>query len=173
MASPEIKLPPTASQLSLRNDAPGISDSPENPGLSRQGSAEPTSTAATSPNPEIFAEKDAVQDDMHWQEKDAEEIVYHYLTYATELPHPTSYPTRDGQDPPPEPPNLIKYASPFDWPEERKRMTIIIACFVTALTAFSAGSYSPGVQQMSDEWHVSNIAAYVGITMFTCGKCIL
>ncbi|KAJ4286087.1 hypothetical protein N0V90_013436 [Kalmusia sp. IMI 367209] len=164
MADPEIELPMTASQLRLRDEAPGISDAPKGPGVSHQGPADPTCT------PDNFDEKDGSNDELEREEHELGEIVYHYLTYATELPPPTSiYPTREGQDPSPEAPNLKKYASPFEWPETRKNMTIYIACFITALTAFSAGSYSPGVGQMTEEWHISSVAAFVGITMFTCG----
>lgn len=117
------------------------------------------------------SDKDETQED---EEQESEEIVYHYLTFSTELPHPTSIcPTRDGQEAPPEPPDLKRYTSPFDWPEGRKSMIIWVACIITALTAFTAGAYSPGVGQMTQEWHVSNVAALVGITTFTSGMCIL
>lgn len=104
-----------------------------------------------------------------------EDIVWRYLTFETELPHPTSllpsiHPTT-GTDhaSPPEPPDLVKYTNPFDWSEKRKNFTIWIACTITALTAYAAGSYSPGVAQMSAEWGVSNVAVLVGITTFTSG----
>ncbi|KAF2031319.1 MFS general substrate transporter [Setomelanomma holmii] len=98
------------------------------------------------------------------------EIVWHCLTFETELPHPTTiHPSVMGQEPPPDPPNLTKYGDPFEWSEARKNMTIWVACIITALTAFSAGSYSPGVGQMTQEWHVSSVAALVGITTFTTG----
>ncbi|KAJ4374123.1 hypothetical protein N0V83_002864 [Neocucurbitaria cava] len=98
------------------------------------------------------------------------EIVWEYLTFETELPHPTTiHPTQTGQELPPEPPNLVKFTNPFDWSEKRKNFTVWISCVITALTAFSAGSYSPGVGQMTEEWGVSNVAALVGITTFTTG----
>ncbi|KAA8614839.1 ProP Permease of the major facilitator superfamily [Pyrenophora tritici-repentis] len=97
-------------------------------------------------------------------------IVWHYLTFDTELPHPsTIHPTQPGQEPPPEPPNLVEYTSPFDWSEKRKKFTVWISCVITALAAFSAGAYSPGVYQMTQEWGVSSVAALVGITIFTTG----
>lgn len=104
-----------------------------------------------------------------------EEIVWRYLTFETELPHPTSllpsiHPTTaTGHGTPPEPPNLAKYTNPFDWTEKRKNFTIWVACAITALTAYAAGSYTPGVAQMSAEWGVSNVAVLVGITTFTTG----
>lgn len=105
----------------------------------------------------------------------SEEIVWRYLTFETEFPHPTSLlpstPPTAGNDhgPPPEPPNLAKYTNPFDWTEKRKNFTIWVACAITALTAYAAGSYTPGVAQMSAEWGVSNVAVLVGITTFTAG----
>ncbi|KAH9863363.1 hypothetical protein IAQ61_009640 [Plenodomus lingam] len=101
------------------------------------------------------------------------ETVWRYLTFETELPHPTTIlPTHPNQAPPPEPPNLIKYMNPFDWSNKRKQFTIVVSCLITALTAFAAGSYSPGVGQMSEEWEISKVAALVGITTFTAGFAI-
>lgn len=98
------------------------------------------------------------------------EIVWRYLTFETELPHPTTiHPTIPDQEPPPELPNLVKYTNPFDWSTRRKDFTIWVSCVITALTAFSAGAYSPGVGQMTKEWGISNVAALVGITTFTTG----
>jgi multidrug resistance protein len=98
------------------------------------------------------------------------EIVWRYLTFETDLPHQsTIHPSQTGQEPPPEPPNLKKYTNPFDWSEKRKGFTIWVSCVITTLTAFSAGAYSPGVGQMTQEWGVSSVAALVGITTFTTG----
>ena len=170
MADPEIELPPSPEQIRLRDEAPGISDPPKSPGISRRGSADPTSGSARNTDDELDEKNDS-DEAGESEEEESGKIVWHYLTYATEVPHPTSTcPTQDGQPPPPEPPDLKKYTSPFDWPETRKNLTIYIACFITALTAFSAGSYSPGVGQMTEEWHVSSVAAFVGITTFTSGK---
>ncbi|KAF4540821.1 putative mfs multidrug protein [Lasiodiplodia theobromae] len=97
-------------------------------------------------------------------------IVWHYLTFETDLPHPSSLqPPFDGAAPPPECPNLKKYGNPFDWSPKHKSIILWLSCIATAMTAYTAGSYSPGVGQMSDEWHVSRVACLVGITIFTCG----
>ena len=40
-----------------------------------------------------------------------------------------------------------------------------LSCAVTAATAYTAGSYSPASEQLSEYWHVSQVATYVGITM--------
>ena len=123
---------------------------------------------------------------LHWSEKHIEETIaptsaplnedepltYHYLTFETELPPPTSLgPCRDGSAAP-EPPDLRNYISPFTWSESRKTFITWLSCAVTVVTAYTAGSYSPASQQMSEYWHVSQVAIYVGITTFTTGFAI-
>jgi hypothetical protein len=96
-------------------------------------------------------------------------IVYHYLTYDTELPIPSLI-TRGARSPlPPGYPDLSEYQNPFEWKESRKRWITWLSCVCTAATAFTAGAYSPGAAQMSREWHVSNVAILVGICTFTAG----
>jgi multidrug resistance protein len=46
---------------------------------------------------------------------------------------------------------------------------IVLSCLVTICAAYNAGAYSPGVEQMSEEWNVSRVATLVGITTFTVG----
>jgi len=171
MADPEIELPMTPAQLRLSDRAPGIRHSSTNPAVFRQG--EPCPTSESSPNFDKFVEKSDGEDVTEDEEQESGDIVYHYLTFSTHLPHPTSiWPAREGQEAPPGPPDLKKYTSPFEWSRKRKDIIIWVACLITALTAFSAGSYSPGVSQMTQEWHVGSVAALVGITTFTCGMCI-
>lgn len=101
------------------------------------------------------------------------EIVWEYLTFETELPHPTSiHPSHADQVASPEPPNLTQYANPFGWSDTRKNLTLWAACVITSLAAFTAGAYTPGVGQMRREWHVSSVAVLVGITTFTAGFAI-
>jgi multidrug resistance protein len=96
-------------------------------------------------------------------------IVYHYLTFETILPHPSTI-TLPGSDasPPPEP-NLIPYIDPFLWSKWRKRIIIYLSCMATCSTAYTAGAYSPPAAAMSAEWGVSNVAILVGITTFCAG----
>ena len=99
-------------------------------------------------------------------------ITYHYLAFENELPAPlTIGPAIDGS-PAPELPDLRQLVSPFTWAESRKTFILWLSCAVTVVTAFSAGSYSPATQQMSEYWHVSQVAIYVGITTFTTGFAI-
>lgn len=98
-------------------------------------------------------------------------IVYHYLTYETELPSPTiTHITENG--PPPPQPNLGPYISPFLWSKTRKNVTLYLSCIATVLTAYTAGSFAPPASAMAEEWNVSTEAVFVGITTFCCGFAI-
>lgn len=100
-------------------------------------------------------------------------IVYHYLTFETEIPSPSTLSSSNpNASPTPEPPDLRNYVSPFTWSESRKNFTTILSCAVTVVTAYTAGSYSPASAQLSAEWGVSQVAIYVGITTFTTGFAI-
>ncbi|ORY02466.1 major facilitator superfamily domain-containing protein [Clohesyomyces aquaticus] len=157
MADPEIELPMTSSQLGL--NSPGITTLNPDSGY-------PTSCNITAS--EQFAEKGEKGDEQ--EETEYGEIVYYYLEFETELPNPTLiYPSWDGQEEAPPRPNLLQYTSPFEWSNGRKSVIIWISCIITALTAFTAGAYSPGLGQMTQEWGVSSVAALVGITTFTTG----
>ncbi|KAI9650528.1 hypothetical protein NHQ30_000544 [Ciborinia camelliae] len=96
-------------------------------------------------------------------------IVYHYLTFETSIPSPTSNISSTESSVAPARPELKKYTSPFNWPESRKRLTVFLSCVATAATAFTSGSYSPAVKQMAELWHVSDVAILVGITTFCTG----
>lgn len=173
MVGPKIELPRTVSQLRSSSRAPGISDSPTAPEEPRSQLTDPTSPSASTVYryEEKFQEKSDQDEPSEEEPRELGELVYHYLTFSTELPHPTSIcPSRQGQQAPPEPPELKQFGCPFDWPERRKNMTIWVACIITALTAFTAGAYTPGIGQMAEEWNVSNVAALVGITTFTTGR---
>ncbi|KAF3004230.1 hypothetical protein E8E13_007291 [Curvularia kusanoi] len=170
-ANPEIDLPNT-SELGVEKPThtPGITTVPE---AESRRTSDPASTRSKEQDNE--KEEELTDKDLG-VDLSGEEIVWKYLTFETQLPHPTSlpslHPTRAGttnNEQPPEPPNLAKYINPFDWTEKRKNFTIWAACAITALTAYSAGSYTPGVAQMSAEWGVSNVAVLVGITTFTTG----
>ncbi|KAH8816505.1 MFS multidrug transporter-like protein [Xylogone sp. PMI_703] len=100
---------------------------------------------------------------------DSTPVTYHYLTFETLLPDPTSSTSSSTSNPPPPPPDLKKYVNPFDWSASRKNITIIMSCIATAVAAYTAGSYSPPASKMAAEWHVSNVAILVGITTFCIG----
>lgn len=173
-ASPEIDLP-KGSELGVEQsiDSPGITTFPV---VNSRRASDPASTNSKELENEKYdeQEEDLTDNDLP-VDSSSEEIIWRYLTFETELPHPTSllpsiHPTTAADHgPPPEPPNLAKYTNPFDWTEKRKNFTIWVACAITALTAYAAGSYTPGVAQMSAEWGVSNVAVLVGITTFTTG----
>ncbi|CZT11617.1 hypothetical protein WAI453_004649 [Rhynchosporium graminicola] len=98
-------------------------------------------------------------------------IIYHYLTCDTVLPLPSNGFSAAGQAAPPQP-DLVKYTSPFDWPNSRKNFMIWLSCVATAITAYTAGSYAPASRQMAAEWNVSEVAVVVGITTFCTGFAI-
>jgi multidrug resistance protein len=99
-------------------------------------------------------------------------IKYHYLTFETDLPHPSTGIISTPTGPTPPSPNLKKFISPFEWPERRKNGILWLSCIATLITAATAGSYSPAAAQMSHEWGVSTVAVVVGITTFCCGFAI-
>ena len=98
-----------------------------------------------------------------------EPIVYHYLTFETELPSPNGIGPCRNTAAAPAPPELRNYVSPFTWSESRKNFMTWLSCTVTVVTAYTAGSYSPASQQLAEYWQISQVATYVGITAFTTG----
>lgn len=169
-ANPEIDLAHD-SELGAEQPTytPGIKTATD---LDYRRSSDPASTTSRDRDNEKEEELTDKDPGVDWS---SEEIVWKYLTFDTELPHPSSlHPSihprpRLDHESPPEPPDLVKYTNPFDWTEKRKNFTIWVACAITALTAYSAGSYTPGVAQMSAEWGVSHVAVLAGITTFTTG----
>ena len=100
-------------------------------------------------------------------------ITYHYLTFETELPAPTSFTSSlSDASAPPEQPNLKRYTSPFEWSPARKNVVLLLSCAATAVVAYCAGAYSTVSAQMEKEWHVSQVAIDIGITTFTSGFAI-
>lgn len=97
-------------------------------------------------------------------------IQYQYLSFGTDLPLPTSITPRTSDATlPPAPPDLTKFTSPFLWSDLQKGIIIWLSVVATAFTSFTAGAYSPALEQMQHEWHVSNVAILTGITTFTVG----
>ncbi|KAF2723946.1 MFS multidrug transporter [Polychaeton citri CBS 116435] len=103
----------------------------------------------------------------------ASPLIWEYLTYETPLPKPAHLfkdrSSLDDSNPPPQCPDLRSYVSPFQWSEKRKSFITWLSCAATVITAYTAGSYSAGTEQMAREWHVSDVAITVGVTTFTCG----
>ncbi|RAL11771.1 putative MFS multidrug transporter [Aspergillus homomorphus CBS 101889] len=99
-----------------------------------------------------------------------QDIQYRYLELDTPLPTPCiTLPPGPNQSPPPEPPSLEKYISPFLWPKWRKSMMTWIACAVTALAGYSAGEVSPASSVLTAEWGVSAVVYNLTITVFCTG----
>jgi hypothetical protein len=97
-------------------------------------------------------------------------ITSYYLTWDTELPVPAPCgPHAPYSREPPDEPNISRCRSPFDWSEGHKSFILWLSCIVTAGTAYSAGSYAPALDQLTEYFHVSEEAAEVGVTVFTVG----
>jgi len=159
MATPEIKLPPD-----------GVSSANTNPSSEK---TEPPSNAEKRHAVSYSGEWDASPAANPSTSRSEQTNEYHYLTFETELPAPSTIVSSlpDGQVAP-EPPNLSNYVSPFTWSESRKSFITWLSCAVTVVTAYTAGSYSPASAQMSAEWGVSEEATLAGITTFTTGFAI-
>lgn len=155
MADPEVKLPP--------HPLDG-QDTNSNPNIIRDESRK-------RPNDEPPHNKGQDGDDL----SENEEIVWHYLTHETELPSPThvrSSQSRENCSQPPACPDLKKFTSPFLWSDNRKTFITGLSCAATVVTAYTAGSYAMGDDQMSAEWGVSSVTISLGITVFTIGFAI-
>ena len=149
MATPEIVLPYSPSEPSL---------SPAKP----KKLSESQNVVDVSPNEKISASPTPSFLDIP--------IIYHYLTFETELPLPSN--SRLSQLDvlsAPEPPSLHLFVSPFTWSKSCKTLITWLSSAVTVITAYSAGAYSSASLQLSDYWGVSQEAIYVGITTFTTG----
>lgn len=159
MATPEINLPPD-----------GVSSATTNPRLEK---TEPPSVLEKRHRLDDSGERTVIAAADSSISLDEQAIEYHYLTFETELPAPsTIVSARPDGRPAPEHPNLSNYVSPFTWSESRKSFITWLSCAVTVVTAYTAGSYSPASAQMSAEWSVSQEATLVGITTFTTGFAI-
>ncbi|MCJ1471781.1 hypothetical protein MMC13_000422 [Lambiella insularis] len=156
MASPEIKLPPTSS-YSFDSGQRSATAIPLD--IPKEGRVSPV--------------ENEQRDSRDSPVQDAGLIFYHYLTFETELPSPSTL-TSNKLDAPaaPEAPDLRNYGSPFTWSGSRKTLILCLSCISTVATAYTAGSYSSAATAMSEEWDVSQEAVLVGITMFTTGFAI-
>ena len=151
MANPEVKLPPD----------PLDEENSHSPDLEKAESLK---------RPQNGSSRSSTAEDLDMTN---EEIVWHYLTFETELPSP-AYLARPldvegSRGSPPECPDLKKFTSPFLWSESRKNFMTWMSCAATIVTAYTAGSYAAAIGPMMDEWHVSETVLTVGITIFTCG----
>ncbi|KAL9000469.1 MAG: hypothetical protein Q9169_000986 [Polycauliona sp. 2 TL-2023] len=99
-----------------------------------------------------------------------EPITYLYLTFDTTLPTESQLSsTGPGGLTVPQPPDLTDYASPFTWSAFRKQTVIFLSCMASIFVCYAAGSYDAAWAQVSSQWGVSQLTAYLGITTFTLG----
>ncbi|KAK3072265.1 hypothetical protein LTR53_007117 [Teratosphaeriaceae sp. CCFEE 6253] len=156
MVEPEMKLRQEASDA---EDHASLCDH-ENAGSEKRAQAGSDHGAASSGAPSIAIGAE-------------DEIVWEYLTFETELPSPAHLgrplATSSSGPPPSACPDLKKYTSPFLWSPQRKRILTWMSVCATAVTAYSAGSYTSCISQLRQLWQISDVAALVGVTLFTCG----
>ena len=89
-----------------------------------------------------------------------------YLTFDTEL-SPSVLAALDASGV--QPPNLVKYESPFNWSPARKNMILFLSCAATFCAAYSAGSYSIAAEPLRRKWLVSGVAFNTGVTTWCIG----
>ena len=165
MASHEIEL--TASELDRENGFMAGDNSPVKTGVDEHS---PTALSKDDSDSSLNSNEKEIRSQFLCGIGDEDEIHYHYLTFETELPQPTSIsPSEPGAPQPPPTPDLTKYTSPFLWSKFQKGIIIWLSVIATSFTAFSAGAYSPGLEQMSEHWNVGHVALLTGITTFTTG----
>ncbi|CAG7975260.1 unnamed protein product [Penicillium olsonii] len=124
----------------------------------------------SSPVPSLEPKTMAKREDSPESLCESQDIEFRYLELDTPLPTPCiSLPPGPNQSPPPEPPSLEKYTSPFLWPKWRKSMMTYIACGVTALAGYAAGEVSPASEELTEIWGISTVVYNLSITLFCCG----
>jgi hypothetical protein len=135
MADPEVPLPKSQSDGLNESALGNNSGNRTSPPLSPQ----PGGNSGSSILP--WDKEKQCEIDEEGDEDEVWPIRYHYLTFETELPQPTSVtPRMSGAPLPPEEPDLTKFTSPFLWPDLRKRVIIWISVIATGFTAFTAGA---------------------------------
>ncbi|MCJ1447387.1 MAG: hypothetical protein MMC23_007898 [Stictis urceolatum] len=75
-------------------------------------------------------------------------------------------PSQYGENDPPAP-DWQAYQNPKSWSTKRKSATTWLSCFCTVFTAYTPGAYATGASQYELEWHISRVAAFSGVTVFT------
>ncbi|KAF4548099.1 Efflux pump-like protein 5 [Elsinoe fawcettii] len=156
MADPEIKLPRT----SLDHD-----NVPQSPQLSNGNVHYQEKDKETNQDQQSHSSKSStiIPDEI---------IQYEYLTWQTSLPTPAFPPADRLPNNLPSTAPYDRIISPFLWSESRKNFITWLSCAATVVTAYAAGSYTSGDEQMAAEWQISRIAVTVGVTVFTTGFAI-
>ena len=156
MADPEIELPRTSSDLESGGDDIVRSRHKETEKLDGSVGATPRTSSRSSID-----------------NNDTSSIEWLYLTWDAHIPSP-AIPTSKHIDHNvfPSTSTYEQYTSPFTWSEARKRFITWLSCAATVVTAYTAGSYTAGDEQLMAYWHVSHVVITVGVTVFTCGFAI-
>ena len=98
-----------------------------------------------------------------------DDLVYRYLAFDETAIYPQGmcksddlYPTQGIAEP-----NLRKFNSPYQWPEARKQVHLLLSCAGTLIAAYAPGAYLAGAQQLESEFNQSVTAISAGLTIFT------
>lgn len=59
-----------------------------------------------------------------------------------------------------------QYTDPFAWSASYKLYLAILGCVANFSTTYAAGSYTSATTAMANEWHVSQVAVLVGVTVY-------
>jgi hypothetical protein len=91
-------------------------------------------------------------------------VIYHYLTYETELPSPMiNHVAENG--PPPSQPDLGLYISPFLWSKTRKNVALYLSCIATVFIAYTAGSFAPPASAMQKNGMCPQRQSWLGLPL--------
>lgn len=93
---------------------------------------------------------------------------WQYLEWDTALPSPAFEMLRGTPDLP-STKCYEQYVSPFEWNPRKKNVIIWLSCAATAVTAYTAGSYTAGEAQMRPYWNISHVVFELAVFDFTVG----
>ncbi|ROW14146.1 hypothetical protein VPNG_04343 [Cytospora leucostoma] len=100
-------------------------------------------------------------------------ITYLYLTFDTPLPSANStIASIATPSAPPNEPDLHRYLNPTQWSAYRKAYNMVLCCLASAISGYSAGSFSPPISIMEAEFDASRTALLTGLTTFCMGFAI-
>jgi DHA1 family multidrug resistance protein-like MFS transporter len=59
--------------------------------------------------------------------------------------------------------------NPMNWPRLKKAWVMFQVCFLTFSVYFGSAVYTAGVRGVAEQYHVSTVAATLGLTLFLLG----
>jgi multidrug resistance protein len=95
-------------------------------------------------------------------------IVYHHLTFQSDIPT-VPFASKEVAAELPPMPSLRDYDNPLEWSRPRKKFMTVLSCSVNMTAAYSAGSYASPADILTQKWGISRVVFNLGITIFTIG----